>query len=332
MQFTAYPAASAVSGTLSYSIKTADFEDAEPVQATGTVHKEQKANGTITVYNNYSASPVKLLKNTRFETSTGLIFRTPTAVSVPGKSASAPGKIDITVVADGAGSQYNIGAGEKLTLPGLKGTAPMYAGVYATAAALTGGFLGEAPNVPESALAAAQSAIRSRLQQKVAALGNEGSENGVALQPVLTYTELSPLQENSMVKVRESVHAELPMIDGEAFSHSVARLVAANSDTITYSLIPGADFTVTVVDSTGRVGSDPITFSVNGSATLVATIDTTGLAAALAGRDSAAFQGIVSNFPGVDSANARIEPFWESTFPKNPSDIRVVVQSPSTKE
>ena len=332
MQFTAYSGAAASSSTLHYSVQSTDFEDSEPVAASGTVHKEQKASGTITVTNNYSTSPVKLLKNTRFETVSGMIFRTPEAVSVPGKQGSTPGKVNVTVVADAAGPQYNAAATEKLTLPGLKSNAPMYAGVYAVVAtALSGGFQGDAPDVPESAISAAQSAISARLQAKAAAYAAEQVGSGIALQPILKFTDLPAVSQDGSVRVRESVHVDVPVIDGASLSAAIAQMVAANSATITYTIVPGDDFAATVASSAPILGTDPITFALTGSGVLVAAVDTNALASALAGRDSVAFEGIVSNFPGVDSAHARIEPFWESAFPSKPADIRIIVEEPTQK-
>ena len=333
MQFTAYPAATATPGTLQYSVKSNDLEDSEPVTASGTVHKEQKASGTITVFNNYSASAVKLRKDTRFETSSGLILKTPEAVSVPGKQGATPGKVNITVVADAAGQEYNTPVGEKLTLPGLKPTPSLYAGVTATvASAIAGGFKGEAPNVPDSALSAAQQAIRARLQQKVATIASPEAATVLPLQPIMRYTQLDPTQQDGSVRVRESLHVDVPLIDGASLSRAVAQMVAANSATITYKLVPGSDFAATVVGEPQNLGTDPITFTLTGSGVLVAAVDTDALAAALAGRDSVAFEGIVSDFPGVDSAHAKIQPFWESAFPARPADIRIIVESPAHEQ
>jgi len=142
--FTAYPAASAASGTLAYTVQTADIEDSAVVPVSGTTTTAAaKASGSITVYNNYSASSVKLVKTTRFATPDGLIFRAPADVVIPGKSSSGPGSVQITVIADQTGSQYNIGPVAKFTVPGLQSNAPMYAGVYAKSSApMTGGSSG----------------------------------------------------------------------------------------------------------------------------------------------------------------------------------------------
>ena len=74
-EFSAYPAGGAATGTLTYTTDAFDFEDSAVVVTQGTERVEERAHGRITVVNNYSATPVKLIKNTRFETPDGLIFR-----------------------------------------------------------------------------------------------------------------------------------------------------------------------------------------------------------------------------------------------------------------
>jgi hypothetical protein len=331
LQFTAYPETSAATGTLSYSVKTTDLNDAEPVVASGTTHKETKASGSITVFNSYSDNPVQLLKNTRFQSSSGLIFRAPIAVSVPGRQGSTPGKVTITVQADAAGPQYNISASEKLTLPGLKDTADMYSGVYAQTTGLSGGFSGDAPNIPDAALAAAKSTIEGRLQKQAQDFASTLGAGSIALTPSITFTEAAPTSATGTIQLHETAHVVIPVISTDELAGAIAQTVAANAATIRYAFVPGKDFAATAVDSTAQAGSDPLTFAMSGTGTLVAQVDKNALAEALAGRDSAAFQSIVANFPGVDSAHARIEPFWENTFPKNPTLIKIQIQGVGTQ-
>src|ERR1039458_2607137 len=84
----------------------------------------------LTVVHNVSKEPITLAANTRFETDDNLIFRTPQAITIPGRRGAAAGTVEVTVVADQAGSQYNIGAAH-LTLPGLAGNPTLYQGIYA---------------------------------------------------------------------------------------------------------------------------------------------------------------------------------------------------------
>ena len=331
-QFTAYPAATAASGTIPYTVQTTDIEDSTVVKSSGTQHVDAKASGSITVVNNYSSSPVKLIRNTRFATASGLIFRVPADISVPGKSASAPGKVSVTVAADQPGGEYNIAPQTKFTIPGLQSAPAEYAQVYAySAASTTGGFSGEQPAVAPADLSAAVGQIRASLQQKASAFADSlSTDSQTALAPRITFSDLPNTAEaGGSVRVHESAHVEVAVVPSDMFASAVAQTVAASASVGSVRLVPAAGYAATVADTSGAWGSDPLTFAISGHALLVWAVDTNALAEALAGRSEDAFQAIVSNFPGVQSAKARVEPFWESKFPSDSKDIHVSVEQPA---
>lgn len=80
----------------------------------------EKASGTIVVYNAYSKDPQVLIVGTRFATPEGLIFKSTARVVVPGRTTDRPGSIDVPVTADEAGPKYNIGLTD-FTIPGFAG-------------------------------------------------------------------------------------------------------------------------------------------------------------------------------------------------------------------
>ena len=71
-----------------------------------------KASGKITIINNYTQNQ-PLVATTRFQSPEGLIFRLPQTIVVPAKS-----KMEVTVVADQPGAQYEIGP-SKFSIPGF---------------------------------------------------------------------------------------------------------------------------------------------------------------------------------------------------------------------
>jgi hypothetical protein len=324
--FTAYPAATAATGTLSYAVQSADFEDSEVVKSTGTVHAEDKASGEITVYNNYQTSPLHFVKTTRFESADGHIFRTPADVVIPGKSGSTPGQVTITVIADEPGEGYNVPAG-KFTIPGLKSNATEYAQVYAqSAAAMSGGFVGDKPGVSDADKAAALATIKGRLQDKVDAAAHSSDETFVLPGYTVSYTDLPSTEEaGGSVRLHEKAHVEIPQLSADTFANLVAADVAGSPVT----LVPHAGFGAAIKSATSSVlGTDPIQFTLTGSATIVWDIDKDALAQALAGKEQSAFQAIVTQFPGIEEAHARIEPFWKGSFPADPKKIKIVVEDP----
>ncbi|MBM3272381.1 hypothetical protein FJY94_03865 [Candidatus Kaiserbacteria bacterium] len=332
-QFTAYPAETAATGTLSYTMQTFELEESAVVPAQGTQHVETKASGSITVYNNHSTSPVRLIKDTRFSTPDGLIFRTPADVSIPGKTASGPGKIDITVVADEVGEKYNVGPVAKFTVPGLKG-GPMYDNVYASSAsAMAGGFSGDQPGVEPGAMSAAVADMRSKIEARARDILATTTSATISFPGLaqIAYQELPVTPEaGNAVRLHHKAVVTVATFPADTFSHLVAQSVSADVVGSRIIIAPGEGYGAAMLTppgtSTPVFGSGPLPFTLSGKATLVWQVDVPELQKALAGRDEAAFPTIINGFPSIKEAHARIEPFWQSTFPENATDIRVTVK------
>lgn len=327
--FTAYPQASAASGTLPYSVQTFTFEDSEVVPSQGTQHVETKASGSITVFNANSAAPMKLLKNTRFETPEGLVFRTPNEIVIPGKKGDTPGSVSVTVVADATGQQYNVGPVAKFTLPGLKGS-PSFSTVYAKSdTAFAGGFSGEQPQTAPGALEGAITQVRARLEKKVqdALAALPADQTALSDLARISYTDLPNTAEGEgSVRIREQVSAQVPSFNTAQLAATLAQSVSADAAQGGIKLVPAPSFAAKTADvASSTLGADPIAFTLSGQAQLVWQVDKQALAAALAGHDQGAFTTIIGGFPFVQEAKARIEPFWSSSFPKDASKISIVV-------
>ncbi len=329
-RFIAYPAGSNATGTLSFMIEESTYEDSQIVKAAGVERVEERASGNITVYNDYSSTPVKLLKNTRFETPDGLIFRAPSEVVVPGKKGSAAGEVTVMVIADAPGDRYNVGPVSRFTLPGLK-SSTMYTKVYArSSAAMSGGFSGERPVAEKSALDAAVSEIRGRLEEKAhAAIGGIGADKVAFFDLArLSYESLPATMEGQgNVRIAERLRLELPVFPADAFAHVVAESVSAGAEEGGVVLKPLEGFSARAETKTFSVTS-PLTFTLSGQAQLVWKVNVDELASALAGRDESAFQTIVESFSGIEEAHARIEPFWSNSFPKDTAAIKMKVKEP----
>jgi hypothetical protein len=335
-QFVAYPATVAASGTLPYTVQTAVIDDSQIIAAkSGTSHVETMSSGTITVYNNYSPTPVRLVAKTRFEAPGGLIYRTPNAIVIPGKTNNAPASVNVTVIAESAGQQYNIAAGTRLTLPGLKSNAMMYNGIYAeTNRPMSGGFLGETAATDPTERAQAIASIRTRLQEKaIQSITDKIGSNSTFFPDLMriTYEDMPDTTESNGIGIHERIHVSAPIFPSDTLAHMVGASVAADAESSNLKLVGGEGYTATSMETTATttiLGSTPIHFTLAGAATLVWEVDQTALAKALAGRDQTAFKTIIAHFPGIKEARARIEPFWKGTFPTNPDDIKFIIRAP----
>ncbi|MBX4211403.1 MAG: baseplate J/gp47 family protein, partial [Candidatus Yanofskybacteria bacterium] len=132
-------------------------------KATGTKDVAQKARGKLTVENKMS-SVQTLIATTRFESASGMVFRTLRAVNVP-----VNGTIEVEVIADKAGKDYNL-APTTFTLPAFKerGDTERFQKITGKSlTAFTGGVVGTAKVVTDLDYSTAQSTVKDQLQKEV---------------------------------------------------------------------------------------------------------------------------------------------------------------------
>jgi len=137
--------------------------------ATQEKELEEKAKGTITVYNQFSSAPQTLVRTTRFASKNGKIFKTVKTVVIPGAKIEAgkiiPSSIDIQVEAIQPGDKYNINP-TSFTIPGFKGTSK-YSDFYGESSQpMAGGIVGKVMVVSEEDIQGAKEILAIELKEK----------------------------------------------------------------------------------------------------------------------------------------------------------------------
>ncbi|MEK7514929.1 MAG: hypothetical protein AAB608_00930 [Patescibacteria group bacterium] len=130
----------------------------------------QKARGTVTIINAFSATPQTFIATTRLETKEGLMFRTLRTITVPGMRGTEPGKASVEVIADKPGVTYNI-APSSFVFSAFKerNDAERYAKFTATSSApMAGGIQGKAKVATEADIVKARAAVENELKQLIA--------------------------------------------------------------------------------------------------------------------------------------------------------------------
>lgn len=150
---------------------TKNITEAFPASSVSNV--SQKAQGVITVYNDYSSSPQELVATTRFVTPSGQIFRLINTITVPGALVAngviTPSSINAPIVADQPGPSYNVGPIPHLTVPGFQNDPGRYAGFYgAIASSTSGGFIGTKAVPTVADIKAAEASTTAILQSGLA--------------------------------------------------------------------------------------------------------------------------------------------------------------------
>ncbi|MFM2331172.1 MAG: hypothetical protein RLZZ26_679 [Candidatus Parcubacteria bacterium] len=323
--------ASQAAGGLPYQIITAQKIASQAVKGSGTKTVNSSASGSITIYNTQSKLQT-LVANTRFATAAGLIFRIHASVSVPAGSATKPGSATAKIVADKEGSSYNV-APTNFTVPGFAGT-PQASQVYARSASpTTGGASGAVPVVDSALETQTRTALQAALEPDLLSSVQSQIPSGYVLVPGASLTtyqavDSAPSSVTGQVDVKEQGTVTAIVFPNTALAKTIAKIIPTlgyNDEPITLASTNQLLLATAAMPATD---TDTFTFTLAGTAQLAYGIDSSKIAAAVAGKSRQAAQVAVSNFPEVNRAVIILRPFWRSTFPDDPSAIKIVPKTP----
>lgn len=322
-------------GELGYELLVLEANGERQVSATGQEEASERAEGNILIYNAYSSSPQRLIKNTRFESPEGLIYRISESVEVPGKSEDAkgntiPGVITAKVFADGTGEQYNIDSA-RFSIPGLLGS-DQYDTMYAESTdGFTGGFEGTRYIIEENELQTAKQALHLELRDALLTRLKEENYDGFTLYDgAITFTyETLPATEygDDLATIKERAKLQVPMFKDSEFAEYLARGTIAGYEgdpvtvedplTLTFSYPKKASSSVEL----SKQGS--FEFNLSGSTRIIWKFDASKLQSDLAGLSKTALSSVLSGYPAIERAEATVRPFWSQSFPEDPNEITI---------
>lgn len=323
--------ANKTTGTLPYEIITSQKIATQSVKGSGTKTVTSSASGMITIYNTQSKAQ-KLITNTRFATSEGLIFRIHQPVTIPAGTTAKPGSVQAKVYADKAGDSYNI-APTSFTIPGFAST-PLATQVYArSSGAMAGGAAGAVPVVDPINEAQAKMALIKALTPELTAALESQIPSGYVLVPgsaTTTFETLAPApsETSGMVDVKEQ-----GTISAIVFpSTSLAKAIALSVTGLDYQGEPVTLLNATKLELVSAGLPDPdaesFNFTLAGTAQLGYVVDPTRIAAAIAGKSRTAAEVALGSYPEIKRAVLVLRPFWRQTFPQDPASIVVTEVQP----
>lgn len=327
--FTAYNNPEA--GQLAYEVFTVEKVGERRVTASGEEEASERARGTITVFNEFSSSPQRLIKNTRFESEGGLIFRIPESVEVPGLTKEndgsiTPGSLSVEVFADEPGDTYNIDP-DSFTIPGLKGT-DQFDDMYARSTKqMAGGFEGMRFIVEENTLLETQRDIRAELEEELTdRFKNERPAGTIVFDrsTVVGQESLPSLQAGGdQVTIREKVMVRAPLFLEADFAQYLAEnTISGYSDEPVRIQNPEEiGFSYAGTGEVDLDSTEEIEFALSGDAHIVWTYDAGALKGDLMGAAKTALPSILGGYPAIERAEAHIKPFWRQSFPEDSDEI-----------
>ncbi len=319
-------------GGLRYEVMKIEKFGSKSVPASGEEDVAVKASGSIVIFNDYSTASVRLIKDTRFETPDGLIYRIDRPVVVPGQrregGKTVPGQIEAVVYADQPGERYNIGLSD-FSIPGLKGS-PQYAKMYARSKTpMAGGFVGKRLTVAPDLLERTRGEIETQLAAALRAQADLERPPGFVLFNggiAYVYESVPGSEGGGQVEVKErgTLYGIL-FPEGELAGFLARQTVAAAVGDAPVRIHDPAALSFSPIPAGARFWEgDTISFTLAGTARIVWVVDEEKLAADLAGEDKGALTTVLSGYPAIEAASVVMRPFWRATYPEDPSDITVV--------
>lgn len=319
---------------LGYELLSLEETGERAVEATGTEPVEERATGEITISNAFSKEPQRLIKNTRFESKDGLIFKIQESVVIPGYTTEGnekvPGTATAKVFADGTGDKYNVNPG-RLTIPGLKGT-PQFESMYAEPkAAMQGGFVGQKLIVEESALKGAKEAIQNDLRAKLSErLRNERPAGFVLYESAarIRFESLPSIDGGeSKATIREKAVLEAPLFAEADLARYLAQntIVDYKGENVKLENSQSLSFTYAATSTEAMAGMEKIDFKLSGNTKMIWTYDTEKLRADVAGTAKEELPSVLLSYqPAIQRATTVMRPFWKQSFPEDPADIKII--------
>lgn len=297
----------------------------------------KKAKGKVTIYNTYSSEPQTLIATTRLEAENGKIFRLVKNVVVPGSSKVGdevkPGVIQAEIVADQAGSDFNL-ENSKFTIPGFAG-GPKFDKFYAASdAAIVGGSSeGESQSVARLVTQADLDSAKQKAEAAFKEKMNEELKSGL----IEEETVLQQAQKINIVK--SSTTSKIgTMTDSIEWtvSGSIKALVFNEEDVrkIVLLLVDNKEKNDKVKNEISKIdyGSVEPDFDkpslkirVYCEVTSVPIVDTKQIKNELLGKNDSQVADILRKYPSIKSANVEFSPSFITRIPTYDSRVDIEV-------
>ena len=303
--------------------------------ATGKATQEGNAKGMITVYNEYSTKDQILIATTRFISTEGKLFRTPSRVVIPGGHNEGgnfiAGEKTIKVVADETGLEYNIEA-STFSIPGFAGTAK-YTKFYAKSfQPMVGGFLSGSSLITEEDIENAKDIVTNKAEEDVEQLlslgfEEEGMEKYISIDKAMStkIEEESPLavagQEADNFNYRAKAVSQALVFKKSDLTDFISQFLLTRIKE-GYKIYEDS-LEISYVQESINLNTRKIILSLSVSAKAYREIDVANLRRLVSGKSLIGSKIIVENQKGVVKAEVDFWPFWVKKSPQSEDKIEV---------
>ena len=298
---------------------------------TGNAYHEEKARGTMTIVNTGNTAVQKLVATTRFQAPDGKIVRLVDAVTVPAiTDAKKSATVDVEVVADKAGPEYNIGPIEKLTIPGFDGSpkADMYYGKITKA--LSGGMIGNGAYPTNEDIAKAKTQAAGMLQDVLKSMAGSDMPQGMMFVDGGVTTTIKKQTVNTTLddKGQFSVYAEGSLTVFAFQEDAVKNLLLSRAQA---QLDKPEAYDQNMVELTYKAATvdwkkGTMSLPMDYKTSFIYHIDQDALRNAVATKGETDLKTVALSTPGVEKITVSFWPFWVRSAPSRVTKITTAVE------
>ena len=330
------PAGTEGSVPLKFKIIQVSKTESTEANATGQKEASKKASGTIIVYNAYSANSQRLIKNTRFETPDGKIYRINSSIVVPGMTVSdgknIPGSVEAVVYADEAGEKYNIGRTD-FTIPGFKGD-PRYQKFYARSKTdMQGGMKGFVYTISDEDARDITALLEKRLNESLIKEALKETPPEYILFDSASFFDFSDIRitnasgNEKRVNVEKTGTLHIPAWERASLAKYIAQVSidGYTGDPVTSHNLESISIGIKDLSILSSSKLTTMNVSLKGTTTIVWLFDEDALIKDLAGKPKQDFQAILRKYPGIDRAELVVTPPWARTISDGSGDISIKI-------
>ncbi len=320
---------------ISFEIMIVTDSDAKNIVLTETEDAKRNATGTVTLYNEFSTTPVTIAPRSHLADANGKTYLTDTKVTIPGYKTSGtqiiPGTVDVRITAFLPGDAYN-STSTDFTISAYKGTTK-FKKIYAKAVQpIKGGAQGLAyilgATEKGNVSATAQSTFKSRLIKKV----NAEVPKGYILYPdafTFTYT-VDEAVRSSTPEATVGITGTLAAIifkesdlEDALIKNKLSSIGTIERKEIDIPEIAKLKFSFLNENQIITKDMHTVAFNLTGKATAIWHPDIENFKARIVGVSKDMLPSLFKTDPGIAEARATLFPPWQKSLPTDISKIHV---------
>jgi len=304
------------------------------VEGSEEENKQTKTTGTITVYNTDS-QPKTYIKNTRFQTESGLVYRAFKKFVIPAGTEENPGSTEVVIVAENPGEKYNSQSGATFKLPALKEqNNPSYDLVYASQTEpLEGGFSGVIRVPTEDDIEEAKTKLRATIELDLEkGFAESLPDNYIVNKDYISVSDVvfieKPNSEKGGLDIEAQATLESVVFEKEIFDLFMAKQLLEDYQTgKSYVIDNIPELTMELQGDIDPATVEEFSFTVSGNVAFRSPVDVEEVKKLVSGNlKSHITSGLVTGLETVNIKEVSVSPFWRRTLPGNAEQITVTVE------